>query len=307
MNINSLDLNLLVAFVAIDRERNITLAADRVGLSQPALSNALARLRKILNDPLFVRTVRGMEPTPYAASIAEPIRKACELIDGALKMDASFDAARSSRTFSIFMTDIGEAVMLPRLLRHLQTIAPSVCINIESIPRRGVQEAMISGDVDLAVGQFEGLAGGFFEQLLYRDEFVCIANAEHPTVTDTLSEQQFSTLPHVLVSSGGATHEAAVERMIAKQRMKRPVTMVVPHILTLPVVISQTDTIGTVPRNLALTFASSANIKLLRSPFKLPTIDIKQHWHERYHYDPANRWLRSVFLELFLGRKPPKT
>jgi hypothetical protein len=134
MNINSLDLNLLVAFVAIDRERNITLAADRVGLSQPALSNALARLRKILNDPLFVRTVRGMEPTPYAASIAEPIRKACELIDGALKMDASFDAARSSRTFSIFMTDIGEAVMLPRLLRHLQTIAPGVCIHIESIP-----------------------------------------------------------------------------------------------------------------------------------------------------------------------------
>ena len=225
MNINSLDLNLLVAFVAIDRERNITLAADRVGLSQPALSNALARLRKILNDPLFVRTVRGMEPTPYAASIAEPIRKACELIDGALKIDASFDAARSSRTFSVFMTDIGEAVMMPRLLRHLQTIAPNVGINIESIPRRGIQESMISGDVDLAVGLFEGLSGGFFEELLYRDEFVCIANTEHPTVKDTLSLQQFSTLPHVVVSSSGTAHEVGIERTIAKQRIKRPVAM----------------------------------------------------------------------------------
>ncbi len=307
MNINSLDLNLLVAFVAIDRERNITLAADRVGLSQPALSNALARLRKILNDPLFVRTVRGMEPTPYAASIAEPIRKACELIDGALKIDASFDAARSSRTFSIFMTDIGEAVMMPRLLRHLQTIAPGVGINIESIPRRGIQEAMISGDVDLAVGLFEGLSGGFFEQLLYRDEFVCIANTEHPTVKDTLTLQQFSTLPHVVVSSSGTAHEVGIERIIAKQRIKRPVAMTVSHFLTLPVVISQTDTIGTVPRNLALSFTNSANIRLFKPPLKLPTIDIKQHWHERYHYDPANRWLRGVFLELFLGRKPPKT
>ncbi len=168
MNVNSLDLNLLVAFTAIYRERNITLAADRVGLSQPALSNALARLRKFLNDPLFVRTARRMEPTPYAASIAEPIRKACELIDGALKIDSSFNAALSPRKFSIYMTDIGEAVMLPRLLHHLQRIAPGVGINIEAIPRRGVQEAMTSDDVDLAVGLFEGLPGGFFETSLSR-------------------------------------------------------------------------------------------------------------------------------------------
>lgn len=302
MNINSLDLNLLLAFDAIDRERNITLAAERVGLSQPALSNALARLRKLLNDPLFVRTAKGMEPTPYAVRLSGPIRKACELIDGALKIDASFDPTRTSRKFSVYMTDIGEAVMLPRLLRHLQTFAPRIGINIETIPKHGIQEAMTSGDVDLAVGLFEGLGGGFFEQRLYRDDFVCIVRADHPTVGNTFSQQQFIDLPHVLVSSGGTGHEAAIEKIVVKQRVKRSVALSVPHFLALPAIVAQTDATGTVPRKLALSFMNSINIKLLTSPIKFPTIEIKQHWHARYHHDPANKWLRSVFAELFSER-----
>lgn len=302
MNINSLDLNLLLAFDAIDRERNITLAAERVGLSQPALSNALARLRKLLNDPLFVRTAKGMEPTPYAVRLSGPIRKACELIDGALKIDASFDPTRTSRKFSVYMTDIGEAVMLPRLLRHLQTFAPRIGINVETIPKHGIQEAMTSGDVDLAVGLFEGLGGGFFEQRLYRDDFVCIVRADHPTVGNTFSQQQFIDLPHVLVSSGGTGHEAAIEKIVVKQRVKRSVALSVPHFLALPAIVAQTDATGTVPRKLALSFMNSINIKLLTSPIKFPTIEIKQHWHARYHHDPANKWLRGVFAELFSER-----
>jgi len=302
MNINSLDLNLLLAFDAIDRERNITLAAERVGLSQPALSNALARLRKLLNDPLFVRTAKGMEPTPYAVRLSGPIRKACELIDGALKIDASFDPTRTSRKFSVYMTDIGEAVMLPRLLRHLQTFAPRIGINVETIPKHGIQEAMTSGDVDLAVGLFEGLGGGFFEQRLYRDDFVCIVRADHPTVGNTFSQQQFIDLPHVLVSSGGTGHEAAIEKIVVKQRVKRSVALSVPHFLALPAIVAQTDATGTVPRKLALSFMHSINIKLLTSPIKFPTIEIKQHWHARYHHDPANKWLRSIFAELFSER-----
>jgi DNA-binding transcriptional LysR family regulator len=302
MNINSLDLNLLLAFDAIDRERNITLAAERVGLSQPALSNALARLRKLLNDPLFVRTAKGMEPTPYAVRLSGPIRKACELIDGALKIDASFDPTRTSRKFSVYMTDIGEAVMLPRLLRHLQTFAPRIGINVETIPKHGIQEAMTSGDVDLAVGLFEGLGGGFFEQRLYRDDFVCIVRADHPTVGNTFSQQQFIDLPHVLVSSGGTGHEAAIEKIVVKQRVKRSVALSVPHFLALPAIVAQTDATGTVPRKLALSFMNSINIKLLTSPIKFPTIEIKQHWHARYHHDPANKWLRSIFAELFSER-----
>ena len=302
MNINSLDLNLLLAFDAIDRERNITLAAERVGLSQPALSNALARLRKLLNDPLFVRTAKGMEPTPYAVRLSGPIRKACELIDGALKIDASFDPTRTSRKFSVYMTDIGEAVMLPRLLRHLQTFAPRIGINVETIPKHGIQEAMTSGDVDLAVGLFEGLGGGFFEQRLYRDDFVCIVRADHPTVGNTFSQQQFIDLPHVLVSSGGTGHEAAIEKIVVKQRVKRSVALSVPHFLALPAIVAQTDATGTVPRKLALSFMNSINIKLLTSPIKFPTIEIKQHWHARYHHDPANKWVRSIFAELFSAR-----
>lgn len=243
-----------------------------------------------------------MEPTPYAVRLSGPIRKACELIDGALKIDASFDPTRTSRKFSVYMTDIGEAVMLPRLLRHLQTFAPRIGINVETIPKHGIQEAMTSGDVDLAVGLFEGLGGGFFEQRLYRDDFVCIVRADHPTVGNTFSQQQFIDLPHVLVSSGGTGHEAAIEKIVVKQRVKRSVALSVPHFLALPAIVAQTDATGTVPRKLALSFMNSINIKLLTSPIKFPTIEIKQHWHARYHHDPANKWLRSIFAELFSER-----
>lgn len=299
MNIRSIDLNLLAVFDVIMRERNITLAATRVGLSQPAASNALARLRRILNDPLFVRTSNGMEPTPYAKALADPIRRACELIGDALQAGGGFDPAHSDRTFTFYMTDIGEVILLPAILRHLQQAAPRIAVKVMRIPQRGAQQVMAAGEVDLAVGLFPSLQAGFYEQTLYRDTFVCLARADHPKIRKTLTKRQFAEIPHALVSSAGTGHEAAVENIVGEQRVKRRVALTVPHFLVLPTIVAQTDVIVTIPHRMALSFGPLANIRLFTPPIKFPVISIKQHWHERFHHDPANRWMRGVIAQLF--------
>ena len=146
MNIGSLDFNLLVAFDAIEREGSITRAAGRIGISQPALSNALARLRRVFNDPLFVRTGEGMEPTPFAKRLAKPIRRGCDLINEALRTATDFDPKISTRSFSFYMSDIGEIVNLPVILRHLQKVAPLITVKVSRIPQHDVHKAMEAGE-----------------------------------------------------------------------------------------------------------------------------------------------------------------
>ncbi len=215
-SIAGLDLNPLVVFDAILKEGNITLAARRVGLSQPAMSSALGRLRKTFNDPLFVRTGSGMQPTPYAQLLAPPVQRACELIAGSLRIGAGFKPASSTRTFSFYMTDIGEAVFLPKLLRELDRGAPGVKVKVLRIPERGAKEAMAEGEVDIAIGLFPDLKAGFFQQRLYRDEFVCVLRADHPNVKGALSLKQFAGIRHAVIATAGTGHEAAVERAFAK-------------------------------------------------------------------------------------------
>lgn len=300
MNISSIDVNLLVAFDAILKERNITLAANRVGISQPAMSNALTRMRNIFNDRLFVRTARGMEPTPYAEQLASPISGACALITKALQIDAGFDPATSARSFTFYMTDIGEIVFLPTILAYLKGDAPRIGIKVVRIPERDIQDAMTSGDVDLAVGLFPSLQAGFFQQRLYKDTFVCIVRADHPKIKTSLTKRQFMEVPHAVVSSAGTGHGAAVEKIIADQHLNRRMALAVPHFLSLPVVIAQTDLIATIPHRMALSLAGFSPIKVFKPPIKIPSFDIKQHWHERYHHDAANKWMRSLIAKLFL-------
>ena len=299
-SIAGIDLNLLVAFDAILKERNITLAAQRIGLSQPAMSSALGRLRRTFNDALFVRTSRGMEPTPYAQLLAPPIQRACELIADSLQIGAAFQPDTATRTFSLYMTDIGEAVFLPRLIGALALRAPGVKVRVLRVPARGAPEAMASGEVDIAVGLFPDLKAGFFQQRLYRDEFVCVLRADHPCVSTPLTVKTFAEMNHAAVESAGTGHEAAVARAVARHRLHRRVALTIPHFMALPAIIAQTDLIVTVPRRLAQTFASFPNVTLMEAPIRIPSFDIKQHWHKRYHHDDANKWMRRLLGDLFL-------
>ena len=189
ISLASLDLNLLVVFDALLKDRSVTLAARRVGLSQPAMSSALARLRTTFNDPLFVRTGRGMQPTPYAQLLGPPIQRACELVASSLEIGTAFDPLVATRTFTFYMTDIGEGVFLPKLLRALEVRAPRVKVKVLQIPEHGEQAAMAAGDVDLAVGLFPDLKAGFFQQRLYHDEFVCLLRADHPRARRSAQRQ----------------------------------------------------------------------------------------------------------------------
>jgi DNA-binding transcriptional LysR family regulator len=298
LQLSSLDLNLLVVFDAIVKDRNITIAARRIGLSQPAMSNALARLRKTFNDPLFVRTGSGMLPTPYAQLLAPPIQRACELVEKSLEIDTAFDPLSARCTFQLYMTDIGEAVFLPKLLNALATRAPRVMVKVLRIPEHGEQTAMAKGEVDLAIGFFPDLQSGFFQRRLYSDDFVCLMRADHPRAQAPVTLKHYAAMRHAVIATAGTGHEAAIERAVAKHRLS--VALTIPHFMAVPVIVTQTDYVVTVPRRLALAISGFPGIKMFEPPMKIPKFEIKQHWHERYHHDPANRWIRSLIAEIFL-------
>lgn len=297
-DIADLDLKLLVAFEAVLTQRSVTSAADRIGLSQPAMSTCLGKLRKVLNDPLFVRTSRGMEPTPFATELAEPIRHALHLIRQTLNRDKHFDAATSTRTFRIIMTDIGERVFLPALLQRLSEVAPGVNLHTVQLPMKEMREALESGEMDLAVGFIPDLAAGYYQQRLYNRSYVCVARSDHPAIGRTLSLKQYLAASHAIVSAPGTGHDV-VERVLSEKGYTRRVALHVTHFLAIPLIVANTDLVVTIPTMLAESYLPTSNIKLLTPPLKMPVYAIKQYWHERFQEDPANRWLRELFSQLF--------
>lgn len=297
-DILDLDLKLLVAFEAVLMQRNVTAAAQSIGLTQPAMSTALGKLRKVFKDPLFVRTSRGMEPTPFAMQLAEPIRHALHLIRQTLNREKTFEAATSTRTFRIVMTDIGERVFLPALLQRLSEIAPGVNVHTVQLPVKEMREALESGQMDLAVGFIPDLAAGFYQQRLYKRSYVCVVRGDHPTIGNTLTLKQYLAASHAIVSATGTGHDV-VERVLAERGYTRRIALHVTHFLAIPLIVANTDLVVTIPTMLAESYLPTMNIKLLAPPLKMPVYAIMQYWHERFHEDPANRWLRELFCELF--------
>ncbi len=298
MDICDLDLKLLVAFEAMLGTRNVTAAADATGMTQPAMSTALGKLRKALDDPLFVRTSKGMEPTPFALELADPIRTALHLLRQTLNRDKHFDAATSTRTFRIVMTDIGERVFLPALLQRLSTVAPGVNLRTVQLPVKEMREALESGEMDLAVGFIPDLSAGYYQQRLFNRSYVCITRTDHPDIGDTLSLKQYLAASHAIVSAPGTGHDV-VERVLAEKGYKRRIALHVTHFLAIPLIVANTDLVVTIPTMLAESYLPAGNIKILTPPLKMPVYAIKQYWHERFHEDPANRWLRELFCEMF--------
>jgi DNA-binding transcriptional LysR family regulator len=299
MNMMDLDLNLLRAFDAIATEGSVTVAGERIGLSQPAMSNALARLRTLFGDPLFVRTPRGMRPTPFAQQLAQPVREALRLIQAALQQHAGFDPRSSSNTFRFYMSDIGEMVFLPGLLERVKHDAPGVKIEVVRIPIKDVHTALEAGELDLAVGFLPGLTTGTRQQPLFREHYVCMLRADHPVIGATISRKQFREAAHVLVSYTGTGHQVIEETFVAEGLSAR-IAVRVPHFLVVPMILARTDLVVIVPSRVAAVFARLGNFKVLKLPVDMPSFEVRLHWHERFHQDPANRWLREVMTELYL-------
>lgn len=298
MNVADLDLNLLRAFDAVLRDGSVTAAAERLGLSQPAMSNALSRLRRLLGDPLFMRTPGGMRPTPFAQQLAAPVHQALDLIHATFLAQPGFDPRTSQRSFRLQLSDVGEIVFLPALLERLQREAPGVCVETQHLPQDEVSDALASGEIDLAVGFLPELFQGVVQKRLFRDRYVCLVRADHPRVGSRLTLAQFLAATHVLVSARGSAHEI-VEQTLRNKGLQRRIALRVPHFTVVPMILARTDHMVIVPEGLVSAIAPFGRFKSLKPPVDIPALDVKVHWHERFDQDPGIAWLRSVIVELY--------
>ncbi|WP_153108861.1 LysR family transcriptional regulator [Propionivibrio limicola] len=292
-----LDANLLLLFELLYDTRSVTRAAEHLGLAQPTVSIWLAKLRQQLNDPLFVRTPSGMLPTPEADALIGTVRQAIDSLRFLAQRESRFDPATSERRFRICMTDASHITLLPQLLAHMQSVAPNVRLGAERIDDR-IAQRLESGEADLAVGLIPELGAGFYQQSLFNQDWVCLVNPNHPRITDALGEAAYQQEKHVTIVSGTGHHllDASLER----HHLDRRVALELPGFLGLTAIISTTDLLVTLPRQIGETLAKLGGLRVFSCPIPIPGFTVKQHWHSRYHNDPGNRWLRGLCASLFM-------
>jgi len=298
MNLKDVDLNLLVVFNELHKHGRVSAAAESLGISQPGVSNALSRLRKLLGDELFLRTSRGMVPTPYAESLAQPIADALAALQGTLNARVAFDPARSERAFVIGVNDVGETYFLPRLMRALDQVAPGVTIRTVRTTSIDVRDEMERGRMDLAMGFLPGLKGGFFQRRLFRQPYVCIFRQDHPLARSGVSARQFRAAEHVAIVSEGTGH-GVVDEVIARAGIRRRLRLTVPHFMAVGPVLQATDMIAVVPQRFADCACGPFGLAAAPCPVKIPESVINVFWHARNHREAANQWLRQVVVDVF--------
>lgn len=297
-----IDLNLLELFETIYRTRNLTAAGSHLGLTQPAVSRALGRLREMYGDALFIRQQRGVAPTPYADALAAPVTSALETLRATLHRP-TFDPVSNARRFRVALSDVGERIFLPKLVDHLARVAPQITIEVVSPTQEQLQKGITSGQIDLAVGFFGAMSKQIHHRRLLRERFVYVARQGHPIVKSKLEREQLRMLPHVVGGPEGMQHAASVEKVLSGARVKAHVALRVHSMLCIGPVVSGSDLVGLMPSNLAVVVADHIPLQIVEPPVQFPGFDVAMIWHDRFHRDPASEWLRGVFAELFLGLK----
>ncbi len=299
MELARLDLNLLLVFHHLLREKRVSAVATVLGMSQPAVSSALGRLRASLGDELFLRTQGGMAPTPYALQLAEPVATALDGLQQALNVRAAFNPATSERSFTLAMTDVGEMYFLPVLMDALAGAAPGVTLNVVAVTSASLREDMASGRTDLALGLLPQLQAGFFQQALFRQPYVCLMRENHPLATDAaLSLVDFAAAPHVRVIAAGTGH-GRVDEALERQGLQRRIRLTVPHYVALGDVLGHFDLIATVPERFAQRVTGPFALTTRPLPLRVDGSVIHQFWHARLHKDPGHQWLRELLAQCF--------
>jgi DNA-binding transcriptional LysR family regulator len=295
-----LDLNLLPIAIALYDERSVSRAAQALGMSQPAVSMALRRLRAAYHDPLFLRAPNGVAPTPRAHTLVRTARPLVNELRQRLLAEETFDPGFSDRSFTFALSDIGEMVFLPRLLERLRAQAPNAAIRSVSMPPLQIAAGLESGEIDLAIGHFPDLTrSSFFQQRLFTHAFACLLRAGHPRRARQLSLADFLAMEHAVVRTEGRSQEI-FERFLDRKKIRRKIVLYTPHFLSLPMIIARSDLVTTVPHAIGVYFSRlSGDLALARPPFDIAGFDLKQHWHRKYHSDPRNQWLRKQVALLF--------
>lgn len=300
MNLQSIDLNLLVVLEALIEERNVTRAAKRVGLSQPAMSNALARLRRTFDDPLLMRTAEGMTPTPVAQSLIVPVRAALAQLRAALEEKSLFDPTASERTFHALTSDYAEITLFAPLLGALRRTTDAVKVRI--LRATSVFEppsvSALADSFDVAIGFYPNVLSldtRLHSETLWEEENVCIASANHPTIRGHISLKQFAEAEHV-AQFYKPQGPGIVDTLLQQKGYVRRIAVHSPHFAALPFLVSETDLIATVPRRIAQLFQRQLRLQILPLPLDLPPFRLTSLWHQRHHSDPAHQWFRQYIL-----------
>lgn len=295
---HNMDLNLLRVFQAVSEERSLTLAGNRLHLSQPAVSHAVNRLRELFGDPLFVRTRDGMQPTPTALELEKPIGRALQAVQDALRLAGGFDPALSERVFRVSMTDVAEMVFLPQICEQLRVLAPNVQLKVMQAPQDQIVDALRTGHLDFAIGNLPALKEATRHALLFSESYCCLTRkrAGLPRHKE-LSLEQYQALSHVQVRSAESSHSQLAPALL-ELGVGRRVALEIPHFSVLPLILLQSDLAATLPLRIAKLFNTGGQFRIYGLPVSLPAVDVTLHWHEEFENDQGSRWLRQLVLDL---------
>ncbi|HOB65575.1 LysR family transcriptional regulator [Ottowia sp.] len=293
MDIRTIDLNLLPVLDALLRQQSVTLAARELDMSQSALSAALARLRKLLGDELFVRTGRGLLPTPRASALAEPVVTILEQVRERVLHGGAFDPATARRAFRILLSDVGAYVLLPRLVRAVRAQAPGVSLTLRPLTGTDIAADLADGRIDLAVGSYPGLPESLFQRRLFERHFVGLVRRDHPLAGRRPTLRGFAAAPQLVVRMTSGIQEH-IDAVLAARRLARRDVLELPSYLMVPPLLLATDFLAVLPGQLADAFMHEAALSPVDLPLALPRSTIRMHWHRRYHDDAGNTWLRDL-------------
>lgn len=285
-------------YLAIFETRSVGLAASELDMSQPGVSTALARLRVMFDDSLFVNASGGMLPTRRAKELYDPIRQIVNSIETKVFRSEAFDPLMDDREIRIALSDVGEAIYMPLAIKHFKTAAPRMRLRTVSVPPAQLQRAMAEGEVDLAAGYFPDItANEFMHRRIGLHSFACIVSSPHRFKLG-LTMEQYLGARHVVVEAAGRSQEV-LEKFLAQRKFHRPIGLTTPHFMSLPVIVANTDLIATVPQALADFFSNMLGIVQVKLPFIPPTFQANLYWSKGVHNDPAHRWLRTQLIEAF--------
>lgn len=291
------DLNLLPVFLTLMEERNVTRAAQRLGMTQPALSNALARLRDLLQDPLFIRERYGMQPTEKAEALAPEIAAALARLDEQVLGQQRFDPMRTDRLFTLALSSYVEFVLVPGIVARLRERAPGIRLRLVPFGADLSETGVVSGTTALVLGRISEPPDNLVVQPLMEDGLACVVRADHPCAGKRFSKQQYEQLQHVSVLPAGRLR-AGLFQMLQRQGLKREVAVSVTHFLAVPELIASTDYCATLPQLICQYLSRDPRLKVLPTPVDLGTFPVEMAWHVRYRHDPAHQWLRDLVTEV---------
>jgi DNA-binding transcriptional LysR family regulator len=296
----NVELHLLACLDALLQERQVTRAAERMNMSQPGMSNALARLRQKLQDPLLVRTAHGMVPTERALQLEASVRAALRHVDAAFAPQNTFDPGTARNTFKIAISDYVSQLFLPSLMGTILREAPGVRVVASASDARRLREGLEESGVSLCVGYYTEMPEDLYTTEVFTDTMCCIARRGHPVLKDSVSLEDYVRQPQILMVGGAhaATFEAVTDQTLQACGVTRNIVMWVPNLLTVPTLVASSDLIATIPCELARRSQQHMELQVLETPFQVPTYRLSMVWHELTQHDAAHRWLRQKLREI---------